>query len=52
MVLRLISSSYLVGACTGRLGRLLPLEDVINVRSRTPDDIGGVGTATLQSLFT
>ena len=45
-VLRLITSSYLVGACTGKIGRLLPLENAIDVASDAPiriDPIGPIG---------
>ena len=31
--LRLITNSYLVGACTGKVGRLLAFEDAINAVS-------------------
>ena len=36
-VLRLMTSSYLVGACTGRSGRLLALEDAIDIAGRLPE---------------
>jgi hypothetical protein len=31
VVLRLIASSYLVGACAGRLGRVLALQNALHV---------------------
>ena len=33
-VLRLITNSYLVGACTGKIGRFFAFEDAIDVASR------------------
>ena len=45
-VLRLITSSYLVGACTGRSAGLLALEDAIDVAGRAPvlvDEIRPIG---------
>jgi hypothetical protein len=45
-VLRLITSSYLVGACTGRSAGFSLLEDAIDVSSRAPvliDQIRPVG---------
>ena len=35
-VLRLITSSYLVGACTGKSAGFCALEDAVDVASRTP----------------
>src|SRR5262249_38072037 len=35
-VLRLMTSSYFVGACTGSLAGFLAFENAINVGSRTP----------------
>jgi hypothetical protein len=35
-VLRLITSSYLVGGLYGQVGRFLALEDAVNVRGRAP----------------
>ena len=41
-VLRLIASSYLVGACTGRFGGLIALEDAVNIARRTTVCVGRV----------
>ena len=43
-VFRLMTSTNLVGACTGRSARLLAPENAIDIRSRTPENIGGVGS--------
>ena len=45
-VFRLITSSYLVGACTGEVAGLFPLEDAVDISRRAPvglDDVGRVG---------
>ena len=45
-VLRLITSSYLVGALHRQIGRLLALEDAVDVAGRAPvlaGDVGPVG---------
>ena len=45
-IFRLTTSSYLVGACTGRVGRALALENLIDIAGGTPeliDEIGAVG---------
>ena len=47
--LRLITRSYLVGACTGSSARLFALEDAIDVTGRAPvqiDRVSPVGDKT------
>ena len=43
-VLRLITSSYLVGACTGRSAGLLALEDAIDIVGGAPKIIAQVSS--------
>jgi hypothetical protein len=42
-VLRLITSSYLVGACIGRSERVLVLEDAVDVTGRLPEQVNWIG---------
>ena len=42
-VLRLITNSYLVGACTGRVGRFFALEDAIDVLGRASELVNEIG---------
>ena len=44
-VFRLITSSYLVGACTRKVGGLLALEDAIDVLRRSPAARNGARSA-------
>src|SRR5262245_35160732 len=48
-VLRLIPSSYLVGACTGRLAGFSPLEDAIDILGRLSKLLKLVGPVKDQS---
>src|SRR5262249_3633401 len=48
-VLRLITSSYLVGACTGRSAGLAPLRDAIDVTRRASEWIDRVGAVRDQA---
>jgi hypothetical protein len=50
-VLRLITSSYLVGACTGRSAGLLTFEDAVDVAGRPPVWIDRIRPVGDQAAF-